>query len=106
MRTSAANEIYFCVDLLYFDDFIGISSSNSTDPLQLFPNPAVDKIIFNCPEPSYTATIFNSLGVLVQQQSFSNCNDPTLEVADLSSGIYLLQVNADKRRWTSKFVKE
>jgi len=99
-------EAFLCIDLLYFDDFIGISSPHSTDQLQLFPNPAVDKIVFTCPESTYTVTILNSLGVLIQQQSFSNCNHPTLDVGSLSSGIYLLQINTGNQRWISKFVKD
>lgn len=94
------------IDYLYFDDHIGILSPPQKPTFKLLPNPTTDYLTFECFSNESTATIFNSHGKQVMQESFSNCNKPTIEVSDFPSGIYFLQIDANNRRWTSKFVKE
>lgn len=86
-------------------DVIGISLP-SINAFSFFPNPTADKLTFNCTEHSFSVTIFNIQGVQLMQQYFSNCNTATIEVGSLTSGIYLIKVDADNKRWVSKFVKE
>lgn len=106
MHSAAAFEINLHVDRLYFDDDLAISAPTPIESLIIFPNPVVDNLIFNCSEHSFIATIFNSQGSPMLQQSLTNCNKATINVGSHAPGIYLLQVDADNRRWTSKFVKE
>ncbi len=93
----------------YFDDFVyeittGIDNKVQQKQLHLYPNPVVDMLYLSIEDPLQRINIYNSLGQLVKSV---NNPDRKINVSDLSSGIYMLNVT-DQRGivYKSKFIKE
>jgi hypothetical protein len=94
----------------FFDDFLyqiveetGIKKITYGD-LHVYPNPAVDFLYLSVEEPLSRIDIYNSLGQLVKA-----INNPyrKIDVSDLASGIYMLNVSDQKGiLYKSKFIKE
>lgn len=75
--------------------------------VRVFPNPTNSKITFKFSEGNTLATaeLYNVLGKKVRQFTISR-NNQTFDVSDLSSGIYLVKINADNTSKTIKLVKQ
>jgi hypothetical protein len=93
----------------YFDDFLyeittGVDNKVQQKQLHLYPNPVVDMLYLSIEDPLQRINIYNSLGQLVKSV---NNPDRKINVSDLSSGIYMLNVT-DQRGvvYKSKFIKE
>jgi hypothetical protein len=86
----------------------GISSFDGTNMMTLAPNPADDQFTLHATEPLQKASIrlMNISGKLMQQEENMNGSDFTMDVSQLSAGIYFVEicnVNAVSR---IKFVKK
>jgi hypothetical protein len=70
-------------------------------PLKVYPNPATD-VLYLKDIPCETAvyTILNSMGQRVK----SGTTNGSISIADLENGIYVLQVDINKKIKTAKFV--
>jgi hypothetical protein len=93
----------------YFDDFLyaittGINDKVQPKELHLYPNPVVDMLYLSIEEPLQRISVYNSLGQMIKS---INNPDRKINVSDLSSGIYMLNVT-DQRGivYKSKFIKE
>jgi hypothetical protein len=93
----------------YFDDFVyeittGIDNRVQQKQLHLYPNPVVDILYLSIEEPLQRINVYNSLGQLVKSV---NNSDNKINVSNLSSGMYMLNVT-DQRGivYKSKFIKE
>jgi hypothetical protein len=85
----------------------GISTINGTTLISLAPNPADDQLILRSTEALQKASIrlMNISGKLIQREENVNGSDFTMDVSQLSAGIYFVEicnVNAVSR---IKFVK-
>lgn len=69
--------------------------------IDIFPNPGSDWININSNLSSGTISIFDSLGRFVRMQEFTN----TLEVNNLSQGIYFFVFENEERKEVRKFIK-
>ncbi|MCF8254692.1 MAG: T9SS type A sorting domain-containing protein [Bacteroidia bacterium] len=84
----------------------GASALNETfanTTLSVYPNPANEKIKIQLSAPLTinAITILNLNGALIKESMVGS----EIDIADLKSGIYLIQVNSDKGIYTQKFVK-
>ncbi len=92
-----------------FEDFYtpGLSAGNyQTVSAKVFPNPAQDYIFIENDKIVKQVSIYNRQGVLVWQQS---CNDKytiQADIATLSSGLYLINVETEIGNETCKFMKQ
>jgi len=77
--------------------------SNSAS-ISVFPNPANDFITFSCPQKA-TIEIQNIAGQVVRTTS-TNGNAATLDLRNLSSGVYIIKATTDKEMVTKKFIKK
>ena len=86
----------------------GISEINHQSTLNLYPNPATDNITINYTTTSknYTINIYNAMGSLVKTISSKNTAVNTINIGELSSGIYLLNITDGNNVSTKRFVKE
>lgn len=78
-----------------------VREASLPQPFKVYPNPATDILCLKnlpCEEVDYT--IFNAMGRKVKTGSTNG----TIPVADLSRGIYLLQIESNKDLKTAKFV--
>jgi hypothetical protein len=68
----------------------GTITRNNHHHISLVPNPANDKVIIYYSSTIKQLTISNMYGVIVKQISLSeNNNNITINVSDLSSGLYI-----------------
>lgn len=91
-----------------YDFYVPIPLSNREEDLfskiQLFPNPAQEVILVkNLRFKKANYRVFEISGKEVQRGIFSNDG---IEVADLGSGLYFVEITADDQRYFGKFIKE
>jgi len=84
--------------------FVGINDITKTT-FTIVPNPAHDKIKITANNNFNTIEIVNFLGQTVLSQSNDNRN-ATLDISNLSSGIYSIRIIAENGTSVKKFVKQ
>ena len=76
--------------------------------LEVFPNPSSDKITITnsgkSKSDSYRIEILNIRGQIIKT-IFNNDIEVTINLSDLSSGIYVIKVTTSKEIKTKKFIK-
>ena len=76
--------------------------------INLYPNPTTDFIVLDFEENIYkniTIQIVNTLGQLIQNQSFDTINQTErIELNNLPKGLYYCRVQADKGSWIQSFI--
>lgn len=80
------------------------------DKLLIFPNPANDKITFDLKDLNKTQDleieIYNSVGLLTKKEKVTrNIQTKTIQIYELSSGIYFYRITSDSQFYFGKFVK-
>lgn len=83
----------------------GIGENSLMSSVEMYPNPAHDKLFIKASEFVHTIEIFTMSGTLVQQQSCWSDN-MEIDVQNLSSGIYVIRLVTDHTVETRRFVKE
>ncbi|CAI8423210.1 MAG: Uncharacterised protein [Flavobacterium sp. SCGC AAA160-P02] len=82
-------------------------TENKVLRFDIYPNPALDELSIQLPQGMNKATVsvFDYLGRLIKTQSLSSDN-AKLDVSFLSSGLYLISINADGKIGTQRFIKK
>jgi Secretion system C-terminal sorting domain len=83
------------IDLL--DDCSTVSNSEpqyAQNELFIYPNPAIDHITIQTPEQvgAYRVRMYASTGALVREQVYAQGEVPEMQVRDLSSGLFFVQL--------------
>jgi plastocyanin len=105
-----SGQVYF-FDNLRMDGFVtGITEINST-VITVYPNPVNDFINVNVSElkdtPSFVISIYSIDGKLIKEFNETNTNNELyLDINEISSGFYLLEVEANNKKHITKFVKK
>ena len=86
-------------------EIIAVTQEATMSDMTLFPNPNHGQFSINLPEESCEVTVFNSLGQAVYRQSKAQ-GLTTVNLNDLSNGIYFVTVKSANAVGTLKFVKE
>ncbi|WP_298425777.1 FG-GAP-like repeat-containing protein [uncultured Kordia sp.] len=82
---------------------LGINEENA-EKFSVYPNPAKDYIFVNTTiSESYTLTVFDSLGKQVFSQKSQGLQSK-LDVSNLSSGIFFLEIRTEKSKTVQKVV--
>ena len=77
---------------------------NELGIIEIYPNPFVDRISVNTEEAIDVVRIYDLTGRMVQQATPNKANF-SLNVADLSKGVYLVKLNAGNKEATLKLAK-
>lgn len=77
---------------------------NELGIIEIYPNPFVDRISVNTEEAIDVVRIYDLTGRMVQQTTPNKANF-SLNVADLSKGVYLVKLNAGDKEATTKLIK-
>ena len=91
----------------FYDNCSSLTFSTAADILEfvtLYPNPAKDIARISSAESVDLVRVFDLTGRIVKQASPSKANF-SLDVADLSKGVYLVKLNAGKKETTTKLIK-
>lgn len=83
---------------------VGIKPVGDGYSLSIFPNPANQTISISVSEPANNFTIINAHGSVVIKQAMNN-NIEKLNIADLPSGVYYIEVNSIKGAARKKLIK-
>ena len=94
-------------------DIVSDVEEAALESFKLFPNPSADYIRTTFGMESSARVryqVFNTLGQSVMQQDYGLLNqgnqDLQLDVSNLPSGIYILNIDVDEKQKTVKFVKQ
>ena len=85
---------------------LGTSEANRLD-FDMFPNPASEELTIQLPSGSENASVefYDYIGRLALTQKVSQTNN-SINVQDLSAGVYILKVLSDNKIGTQKFIKK
>jgi hypothetical protein len=86
------------------DTITGINESIDPLSISIFPNPSIDNINIIITQKA-TIEMLNIEGQIIKTLQ-SNGNIETIDVENLSSGIYILRVMTDREIVTTKFIKQ
>ncbi|MBL7895292.1 MAG: T9SS type A sorting domain-containing protein [Bacteroidia bacterium] len=87
------DDICVSTDSIFTETWTNIREINANSSLSIYPNPCSDKLIVDLqesPNIPLTLTIYNSLGQVVYRKQSVNEERITLNLSDLSSGVFLL----------------
>lgn len=74
--------------------------------IQIYPNPAIDKIFVGTTGETIEVQIINSLGQTIRKiQPWRDDDRLQLDISDLSSGVYIIHLKASHGEASKKFVK-
>ena len=88
---------------------LGLDELSFDNEIVLYPNPASDKITVKLKNNNLSyndISIINSLGQVVKTQKLNNDLDFNIDVSDLSSGFYLLNIHTNSSTTTKKLIIE
>lgn len=77
--------------------------------INVYPNPATNKlfIALGCQSASQlTINLYDSKGSLLKSIGAINNTDLEIDIADLTQGLYLIEITDEGNRYYSKFIKE
>ena len=96
---------------VYQLDVTSVAETATPKPLRVYPNPAREQLHIELPtlsEQSVTLRLLNAQGQLIRSEEHLAAG-PSMQLEALGSlpaGLYLLQLEADGRRYFARFVKE
>ncbi len=84
----------------------GFNEPSTTESMNCFPNPVVDKLAFTLPGETIfdTVFVFDSRGSLVMKVAGTNEN--TMDVSNLSPGVYMILCKAANKLFEARFIKK
>ncbi|OFX56710.1 MAG: hypothetical protein A2046_00225 [Bacteroidetes bacterium GWA2_30_7] len=84
----------------------GIEDLNNKNDIQIYPNPATNKLNVKIEVDVQSITLYNILGAKVMKVNPENSGLIELDLSSLEKGIYLMNIQTDKFSQTVKFVKQ
>src|SRR5690606_13112224 len=103
------NSWYIDADFVYSEDCILDISAQETNTFSIYPNPAKSELFLTSKNNSgnLKLIIFNLEGRLLNTQNLNFENQTSIDVSNLSSGIYFLNIEDENGTTTvKKFIKE
>lgn len=98
-------------NVIYFDAVFGDAAFNTsleevkTNDLTIFPSPAYDQITIQSDEQIDEVNIYTLTGKLVESKKATG-TEATLNVDQLSAGMYLIEATVNGQTVVDKFIKE
>ena len=82
-------------------------NNNENVEITVYPNPADNNISINCSTENFNfIKIINTKGIIIKSQEFECVNNKTINISELSSGIYIIEFGNDQRKFSRKFYKK
>ena len=89
-------------------ELVSVASPDVENPISVFPNPTSDKILINLNNfkaENYKIQLFDNAGNLVKEIE-STENQAEIDLKEAKTGIYLLNLQAGRRKIVYRIVKE
>lgn len=100
---ASASVLYFDDLTFTFESALGVNDLvNDANSISLYPNPASDNVTISAPVGS-EISITNLTGTTVKQ-NIASAAQTTISVADLASGIYIVNVASEGKSFVTKLV--
>ncbi len=108
---AGSNSNYIGIDLVnYVPALVGIAENNSSNTVNIYPNPATDFVqlrMANVLEENYIVKIYNSIGQEVKSLSLSKGeNKASVDVRNLNAGLYQVLVTNGNSSFRKEIVKK
>ena len=103
------NNASSCVDTSEcYSIFTGIGELETGEKLKLVPNPATNstQLLFDKSHASISIRIVNNIGKTVSNLNYQDADKVTIDVQELTPGIYFIEVLADRKTSVIKMLKE
>jgi uncharacterized repeat protein (TIGR03803 family) len=95
--------------LLEFDLITAVNNLSNNNNFSIAPNPATDQLTIHTPSfpnETITVSIMNVLGEIMQKENLKWSDNISMDIKNLHSGIYFLQLKTEKVSMVKRFVKE
>lgn len=77
----------------------------SASKISIFPNPAAERLTLQYPGMN-SVTLANIVGQTVKSLEFQGTNQEVIDVSDLEEGVYLIILDTEEGKISTRFVKE
>jgi hypothetical protein len=90
-----------------YENPTGVKNISETEKIHVYPNPATDilNIFFNNNSNDAVVKIYNTLGALVKDQSFSAAKNILISVETLTTGLYFGEITVQEKTYPFRFLK-
>ncbi|QXP65120.1 T9SS type A sorting domain-containing protein [Polaribacter sp. HaHaR_3_91] len=105
MGDGSANNTFYIDDVVLFNSATADVKDNELIKISMFPNPTTSRLNISAQNPIKSAVIYNLLGKQIMNLEI-NKNNESIDVSNLSSGIYLIKYSINNVFATAKFIKE
>ncbi len=84
---------------------VGISATSGQPLARIYPNPAEDLLMVEYQSAGKAdISLFDMVGKLIMQRTLNTSNS-NIDISDLHSGVYLIQINAEGKTDIQRFIK-
>ncbi len=84
---------------------VGIEDPINNDNVAVYPNPSDNIVNISSTAPLQRLQLFDTKGALIYDKNNMNTNDATLDICQLSSGMYLIHITTQEGVYTQKIQK-
>ena len=83
----------------------GITDVDQTQSINIYPNPANDRLFIEAESEINEVVIYTITGVIVQQSTVNSQQTLTIDLSELKSGIYFVKINTKNGEIVKRFIK-
>jgi hypothetical protein len=100
--------LYKALQLVRPDLFIGVEQIASTNQLKVYPNPFDEQLYLTMTDAlgESQITLRSTIGQIVWQKKLTLEQEQSLSLANLPSGVYVLQIQTKDTQYVSKIIKQ
>jgi hypothetical protein len=87
---------------------VGLQTFSELTGFSLSTNPATNELFLdgNGSAENSAITVYNMIGQIMQEERIKQINHTPVDIANLSSGVYFVEVQQSRGKWVGRFVKE
>lgn len=97
--------VYYVDNIYFYKEGTASVENNKILGFSMYPNPADNELTISARENISNADVFNVLGRKVKSFAINSAKK-TLDISDLSAGIYLVKYESAGKTGTAKFIKK
>jgi hypothetical protein len=91
-------------DIGTFSSTLSVNDTPLLEDLEIYPNPINSDVFFIKTEKNATVTIYNVLGKKLKSATIT-ADKNSIDVSNLSKGIFIIKINIETKSFTKKLIK-